>query len=182
MFILLVNGPPRSGKDTVADLVFQITKSSRKMKFASPLKKAVHASFSLMVPEDHFELVKEQPRDEFYGLTPRQAYINHSEKYMKPLYGKDIYGRLMLRQLEPFSQKHGPKFIVIADCGFQEEVDTVCRKHPCLLFRMHREGCDFSNDSRGYIRHENMIDVPNNGTTNDLRLFLHTVLNEFKLI
>src|SRR5690349_14966217 len=85
--LLLVNGPPRSGKDTVGAILREFFPGSiYETKMAKALKERTHALYNLLDPEtgralrhDAFELVKDQPRDEFRGLTPRRAYIAVSE-------------------------------------------------------------------------------------------------------
>ena len=43
--IILVNGPPRSGKDTVGTLIAKKVPNARCVKFAAAMKRATHAFF-----------------------------------------------------------------------------------------------------------------------------------------
>lgn len=160
MKIILVNGPPGSGKDTAA----QAVKGCIRCKFAKFVKEGTHVSFGLDLstyPMDAFETVKDQPNPLFYGKTPREAYMAHSQIFMKPFTGDlSIFGRLMARWIKqrmvlgdclnrPF---------VITDSGFKEEAEVlvdIFRPESIKLIRVHREGCTFKGDSRGYINLDN---------------------------
>ncbi len=161
---VLFNGPPRSGKDEMCNQLVkhaEFTGHERgKYSFGRFPKDGAHASFGLTVKYDHYENCKDVPSEDFQGITPRQAYINHSESYMKPLYGKDIYGRLMrnliLKRLDRMTiRKRAPLFF-FSDCGFVEELEQlreVFGDENMLLVRMHRSGSDYKKygDSRSYV-------------------------------
>jgi hypothetical protein len=188
MFVLLVNGPPRSGKDTFADMISDIASKDgpggRQFKFADPVKKGAHASLGIMSPPEHYDLVKDRPHDDFFGLTPRQAYINHSEKYMKPIYGQDVFGKLAARQLSHLAKRrNGFALAVFSDCGFKAEVECVSKLFRSALVRLYRDGCDFTNDSRSYLEDvsvPNIWDISNNSTIPDLRHKASQVYQEIK--
>ncbi len=84
--IILVNGPPRSGKDTIGQLLCQRLPLVLD-KFARKLKEAAHALYGMPeLPHDHFEACKDTPLEQFFGKSPRQVYIAVSETYFKPLH------------------------------------------------------------------------------------------------
>lgn len=150
--IILFNGPPGSGKDTAGLAVLLHFDSIRmeRIKFSDPVKEGTHRAYGLNVLIDHFEDSKDKPRAEFYGATPRQAYIAYSEKFMKPLHGKEIFGIITAHKMH---QSTAP-LIVTPDSGFVEEalpVKQAFRAENILLFRIEREGYDYSNDSRGKV-------------------------------
>jgi hypothetical protein len=167
--VILLNGPPRCGKDTGGLAIHRCLDGSRVMKFTMHVKHATHQAYGLGLPiEDfeHFEPVKDVPRAEFFGLTPRQAYIAHAENYMKPLHGKDIIGKIFLNQHLVVTPE---PVIIVADTGFVEEVrPTVDAVGPdrVLLVRVHAEkrGCNFERDSRSYIEIPGVasLDIENN--------------------
>ena len=100
--IILLNGPPRCGKDYAGNLL--TGPGARVAKFAHVLKERTHAAYSILhrgqpAPHDWFETTKDEPCGEFLGRTPREAYIAFSEQFMKPLHGVDIFGRLLLAEL-----------------------------------------------------------------------------------
>jgi len=167
--IVLVNGPPRSGKDTVgAIIVKESPRIVRCCKFATELKDRVHAAYRLFdkrtrkpIVTEALESVKDHPQPFFLGKTPREIYIAFSEVFMKPLHGKDIFGRLLLGRLQYELECEGglppekrTEVIVITDSGFRKEVEMLSAHfgvHNCRLIQVHRHGCDFSGDSRGYL-------------------------------
>lgn len=89
---LLINGPARSGKDTLAAILANRPQTEgRILHFAKALKDATHAAYGLFnIAYDFFEAKKDSPLPEFFGLTPRQAYIAHSEDYFKKLHGQGV--------------------------------------------------------------------------------------------
>jgi hypothetical protein len=152
--VVLLNGPPRSGKDFAANAIRENWQDRAwVLKFAGPVKSATHAAFGIDRPQDAYEHCKDQPSKDFDGLTPREAYIAFSEKAMKPAFGTDIFGRAMRRQIER-AAANGFGLVAISDSGFMEEAQQVralVGQDNMLLIRLRRNGCSFVGDSRGYI-------------------------------
>jgi hypothetical protein len=153
MKILFLNGPPRSGKDTVGAAVCSLLPHAEVAKFAGELKDAVHAAFGMPnVPTDHFEARKDVPCEEFLGKTPREVYIAFSERFMKPLYGEGVFGRLLVKTLRSM-EAAGVPLVAVTDSGFRAEAEEVLSVFPeALLVRLHRQGTSFMGDSRSYIQ------------------------------
>lgn len=159
MTILYLNGPPRSGKDTLAGILKGKYEGTIVYPFARELKERVNRAYELDLPWDHFEDRKDEPADEFYGRTPRSVWIQFSEHFMKPLHGRDIFARLWIEAVEYLTDFDDPEeLIIIPDSGFPGEVDYVARTinqehpgHAQHLVRMVREGCSFKGDSRSYL-------------------------------
>ena len=173
--IIFVNGPPRSGKDTVGALLVQHSpRVVRTMKFAKELKDRVHLAYKLFnsngggpIPTEIFDAVKDQPQEFFFGKTPREVYIAFSEDFMKPTHGEGIFGRMLLQNLKRGIEQeaaHLPEnkrteFIVITDSGFRCEAEPIIEHfgaENCRLLQLQREGCSFDNDSRNYIHLEDL--------------------------
>lgn len=160
MNFILFNGPPRSGKDTAAKIAWDYIAAKPDYmaiweKFSFPNKRMFAGMMDTkcdnwgVVP--HWEDLKGEI-DATLGVSYRQWQIDVSEKFMKPLYGNDIFGRLLLgrcKECEEDLPGFTPIFIV-SDCGFQIEVDTL-KDHNVLLFNLWRKGCDYSNDSRQQV-------------------------------
>lgn len=185
--VVFVNGPPRSGKDVVGQILGVHAPGRRLVqKFAMEVKERAHAAFRIVdetgrpVAHDFFEDRKDYPLPEFMGISPRQAYIAFSEEFYKPLFGQSVFGDLLARRLEltlRFAQErkgfhHVPSSFTITDSGFKPEATPIVEMFDpenCTLLRVHREGCDFSGDSRDYIDLEDRgvrsIDVTNPGDT-----------------
>ena len=175
--IIFLNGPPRAGKDTAGNFLHE-EYGFLHTKLSSELKDRCHAAHRLSVPHDFFEATKDVPRKEFEGLTPRQAYIAFSEKYAKPTFGVDIFGRWLLKNMIG-----GPNF-AISDSGFREEALPIIAhfgQENAILLHIHRPGHDFSGDSRSYIE----LPVPtrevhNSGTIKDFYLKIEEAIPELK--
>jgi hypothetical protein len=155
--VLLLNGPPRSGKDFGGGaLVRDFDGTACVAKFAHVLKERTHAAYGVMhhgrpAPHDWFETQKDSPVGEFLGRTPREAYIAFSEQFMKPLHGDNIFGRLLLADLR---QGEPHDLIVVTDSGFRSEAEVLVRfygEHNVTHVRLHRPGRTFTGDSRTYI-------------------------------
>ena len=182
MKIVLVNGPPHCGKDTVAYMLEEhfLTKVHLE-KFAAPLKITAPVLYNISQHdwETKYDTMENKgtPFDVFFGKTPREVQIAISEALMKPLHGNDIFGRLLIRRCESdpiwlFNRDA----IVISDSGFREEAEVVIDKYGTdnvQLWRLHRDGCDYSDDSRGYIdladEGVTQFDIQNNGTLDELK-------------
>lgn len=183
--ILLLNAPPRAGKDTMA-LWFE-EQGWFHGKFSKVLKERTHELYGLKdIPYDFYEDVKDTPLDDFFGISPRQAYINTSELLMKPVHGDDIWVRLFVRELE----KTAHDYVVVSDLGFQVEWETLIQHfgyEKLAIAMIYRDGCSYENDSRNYVNvrgpwqyldtpgqgfpqyiMSNCFDVENGGTLEDL--------------
>lgn len=172
--LILLNGPPRAGKDYAGRILFRILDELRPtavVKFATEVKERCHAAYRIFdvdgepVPADSFERTKDQPSASFLGRTPRECYIAFSEKLMKPLHGQDVFGRLLLKTIQGFS---GPWTFVITDSGFAAEARPLVEHvgaSRALLIRLHREGRTFAGDSRSYIELDGVrtVDIVNPG-------------------
>ena len=175
--IILLNGAPSSGKDYAAKLLVNNIKSCKLDKFARALKERTHALYGFPDRDfRYYEDTKELPSQDFLGLTPRQAYINVSETYFKPIHGKRVFGDLLSQELDKISEE----IIAVSDSGFSEEAEVLIDKYGknnILLLQIHRDGCTFEGDSRSYIE----LDVTskwiiNKGDSSFDEIILSTVL------
>jgi hypothetical protein len=158
MKLILLNGPPRSGKDTAAAAIetFLLDLPSLPFvvhdKLSAPIKYAFCAMMRAKMDGfnvDYYEAHKEEVIPAI-GKSYRQWQIDFSERFMKPCYGIDIFSRLLWSRLE----EQAADYAIISDCGFQIEIDYLLAKvEPAdvCLFRLNREGCSFSGDSRQYV-------------------------------
>ncbi len=147
---IFLNGPARVGKDTAQTILHRhlnaMGYAATPMWFAQDLKEFTHRLFKCGdLPFDAFDAIKDTPQPIFLGLTPRQAYIAVSERFLKPVYGKDILGRMSLsriRQKELVSPKF-PEAGYVFVGGFTEELDPIIHHigaTRCLLIRLHWKG------------------------------------------
>ena len=164
--VVFLNGPPGCGKDLVASHLVQYLAFER-MKFAATIKRMAAAMLAISdetverLKDTEFAILSKETKitDGAFGTerfeygekdTLRRLLIRISEEFLKPTYGTSIFGRIAVKELLRSSYP----LIVFTDSGFVEEADTVIRtvgQRNTVLIRLHREGCDFTNDSRGYL-------------------------------
>ena len=172
-FMILFNGPPRSGKDTAADAIFENFLESARVKNTTPMDRAIKAMFNMT--DDEFlyyrEAVKDTPQALFKSLSMREILISMSEDWCKPLMGDDVFGRIVADRFLP-----DKPLLVCSDSGFEAEAVPYIKKlgaDNMLLVRIHRDGCNFSNDSRSYLSLEKYgvpcVDLMNSGTVDDFQ-------------
>lgn len=131
-----------------------------------------------MNPE-YFDDVKGEPQDILGGKTWRDMYIHYSEHVIKPLHGKEWFGEQFVRAVE----RCGVATIVVPDSGFIEEAERVVREYGpdnVALFRIHRDGIDFTGDSRSYIdlQHVGVTGVDIQNITGDPTAMVLTLKSE----
>lgn len=167
MHCILFNGPPGVGKDTAADLVTSIARRElsftnvEDVKFAEPLKAAVHALLGMPGrAHDYFEHGKDRVLEEFMGKTPRQCYIAMSEEFAKKFWDHEFFGMVMAGRLE-HHYENAYSLVAISDSGFAGETIPVLRASTAedqfLIVQMHRNGCTFKGDSRGWLERDELV-------------------------
>lgn len=184
MKILLTNAPPSGGKDTLAQYLLPHPElfpdyDMHFERFSRPHKEAfaamTGAKIDLFYNVEHYEDTKNDVIP-WLGVSYRQWQIDFSEKFMKPLYGDDIftrmfYARVLGREQDNKNRKDAKKSIfVVADCGFNVELQALLdygvKPEDILLMRVHRPGCTYKGDSRSYIYNKAVLacDINNDGT------------------
>lgn len=157
MHIVCFNGPPRSGKDTlasmVADKLESITDSPVILESLSlPLRHIACAMVGRVYQDCAYESFKEEYFERL-DRTGRQLMIDASESFLKLTYGIEIMADLLIqrtRRLPPNA------IILVRDSGFQIEVDPLAREVSnanLAVVQVHRPGTDFSKDSREWVFH-----------------------------
>jgi hypothetical protein len=154
MKVVLLNGPPRSGKSTSAKMLHQHIDDSTIIGFSYHLKRFTHGIYlgekGWNQDPDVFDAVKNEPQLYLNGMSWRQVYIHYSEKVIKPLHGKRWFGNQWIKAAEDSKKS----VILVPDSGFYDEAEAVVEffgTENVLLIRLYREGYDFNNDSRSYI-------------------------------
>jgi len=150
--IVILNGPPRCGKDTIgAALVGRLNCVTT--CFKHDLYRATAKHFKVDLKEFialASDGAKKDVLQNHLGMTPREALIHVSEDIYKPMYGKGYFGMLALERVEDQIDLD-LDYIVFTDGGFVEEVAVfVDAGYEVEVIQLHGRG-DFSNDSRRYI-------------------------------
>lgn len=154
---VILNGPPNSGKDTLAiamepygfqqqmfkTALYEQTARFLQMDAAHFKKLATHRIYkeeqTLLHPTSKIE------------LSPREAMIHVSEHMIKPHCGKDFFGiAASQRCIDEKAQ-----LAVFSDGGFPEELPPLEAVYEnVVVMRLHRDGCSFDGDSRTYLSDE----------------------------
>lgn len=178
MYIVGFNGPPRSGKDTLAKMLAQhmvdqgIRIPVHTIPLSRPLREIAYAmsGHSGLYTGLAYEAFKTQDYPQFGGKTGRQLMIDVSESFLKPMYGQDVMAKLLLESIP--SEFNSRCIVLVPDSGFQCEVSPIVNEVGAgnfFLARVHRKGCSFEGDSREWVEHAHAGDFDNNGTLDDLR-------------
>lgn len=178
--IILLNGPPRSGKDEAAKIILEKhntsqSKSAEIIRLADPLLQYLYSSFPQVID---YEAQKADPICD--GLTPRQCIINYAENVMKPNYGNDVFVNIAIDRIKNSENS----IFVVPDFGFDEEFNGFIKfaqnygDIEIILIKMYRTGRDFRNDSRKYVKIDEkykikQLNVYNNGTLLELKNKIH---------
>jgi hypothetical protein len=182
--IILLNGPPRVGKDTAASILRKAAAPGTLavIGFAHHLKRMVHGIYlghaGWALDPNYFDAVKSEPQEFLAGMSWRQAYIHYSEQVTKPLHGKEWFGEMFVRA----ARESGCGTVVVPDSGFREEAERVVREFGpdnVLLVKIHREGITFDGDSRSYI---DLVDLGVDcwniiNVTDDMKVVTSALLN-----
>jgi len=159
MRAILLNGPPLSGKDTIGRrLAMQLAACGYKTgleKMATPIRQAALTTFPhTLETDDDVERLKN--KSVFPHLnnqtTLRSWMIAYSEKLMKPLFGEQIFGHMLVDRI--YINMCDCDFVVVTDCGFEDEVIPLrawLGDDRIYLCHLHRTGYNFEGDSRSYI-------------------------------
>lgn len=156
LYLIGLSGPPRSGKDTLGNLVAGILREKgvpvEVHALSLPMRLSVYGMLGWNYSEEHYEKNKDR---EFTILrdgrvtTLRKEMISLSEDHVKPRLGHGWWGAALLNR-----KTIDTGVIVVTDMGFDSEhdvfVESIGKAH-CAWIHVHREGHDFSNDSRNYV-------------------------------
>ena len=173
--VIILNGPPGSGKDTIADFI-SAEFNAEHLRFKTKLY-AITALINNIELDTFMKYASDQDAKDLVelarGLTARQLLIETSEKVIKPYYGKEYFGNDVGNSI----LKSNKSLFAISDGGFPEEltsmIDAGRLEHKDIfIVQLYRNGCNFDNDSRTYFNeellHPDIIVIP---FTNDLELF-----------
>ena len=105
--------------------------------------------------------------------SSREALIHVSENVIKPVKGKDYYGKKLVEKIEDSSER----FYFVSDSGFVEECTMVADKgYRVIIAQLERSGATFDGDSRSLLNKDDFKEysnikfcqIDNNGSLDDL--------------
>lgn len=152
--VIILNAPPRSGKDTIAKL-FEENHNFPIVSFKRPMFNIAscilgETAYQVFIEVYDTDLKDSKKFDFLGGMTCREFMIWISEEIVKPKFGNKHFGWLMSEALEEMSEDCNT--FICSDGGFPDEVEALIDfGHEVHLVRMHRDGFNFDNDSRDYI-------------------------------
>lgn len=159
MKILLLNGPPSSGKDYLASKLAEKLEVPLVVdKLAKTLKVVVNRLIEEITCQ-RIEYCEGPIKDEkitFQGMefTPRELLISISEKWMKPFFGHSIHANILINRIHLIKEIRRHKLTIITDLGFPVEYKTFVDEfgiENVAIIQLSRLGTSFANDSRFYV-------------------------------
>lgn len=174
MRVILLNGPPRCGKDTAQGLL-----PGYMEKLSWPLKKGVQAIFDPFMSIDipALERSKEQPYPFLLGQTYREAQINLF-KMLALHHGEGILGRLLVNRLvlsdHQIRNMHR-NLVTVSDSGRRVECIPIVEHvgvSNVIVVQIRRNDTSYDGDIRETIDLTDMgvpqVVVDNNGSPEQL--------------
>lgn len=151
--VVILNGPPNSGKDFITrELIKHLVLTDLSVDFLE-FKTALYRETASQYYIPYYDFVhlashratKDIPNERLGGLTPRQAMIETSENYIKPLYGKEFFAEALLEKIDD------KDIYIIPDGGFKEEAQALIdspKIDKVMLVHLTAPGTSFAGDSR----------------------------------
>jgi len=179
MYVVGFNGPPFSGKDTLAQMLVDkceaegVTIAIKQDSLSLPLREIAYKMVSLNYQPNEYNYSKFKETEFNLGgkpVTGRQLMIDVSEKFLKPVYSQRIMADLLIERNKNFDG-----LLLIRDCGFQIEVDPLIEAYGhrnLRIVQVHRKGTSFLGDSREWVFPDlgrEFTHVCNDGSLDDLR-------------
>lgn len=152
--VIILNGPPGSGKDTIADFIAAEFYADH-LRFKTKLY-AITALINNIELDTFMKYASDQDAKDSVklarGLTARQLLIETSENVIKPYYGKEYFGN----DVGDSILKSDKSLFVLSDGGFPEELISMIgagqlNHSDVVIVKLYRNGCSFDNDSRSYF-------------------------------
>lgn len=179
--IILVNGPPGSGKDhfyKYIDLCHSNINPYH-FKFAQPIRDFLKAVYDFTDEDIIFYKDIKHPK---YNKSIREIMIDFSENFIKKLHGSYFFADQCANSVLDFIEDLDSPTIILTDCGFNYEVqrfiDIIQERITDVNFQIVRlyGKYDFSGDSRSYIE---IPGIPTTNITNTYNRNFHMEIDKF---
>lgn len=149
------SGPPRSGKDTIAQRLAAMIEDRHRIQpqllaCSTPMREVIYAMLGQTYDAGHYERHKDDPQPAFGGRSIRQAMIAFTEEHVKPAYGAGFWARSLLARRWELP----PRVLIVTDCGFDAEVETFTGEYGVenvVYPQITRPHTTFKGDSRSYV-------------------------------
>lgn len=156
-FVFVLNAPPSSGKDAIANMVIDLNNFILRKSFGNALiEKSLHyincQSSKYITRElwDQFYTreLKEKEHEYFLGYSPRGLIKHTAENVFKPMYGDDIFGKIVAHEI----LNSDSQVAIITDGGFNSEIAPLVEAgFDVTIIKILRDGCNFDNDTRKWL-------------------------------
>ena len=182
--IIVISGNKGVGKDTVADIICELTNYQyEKFSFASPIKEI--ASIILDDNVEKLDICKELLLHDFneilpINMTTRQLYQKIGDTFAE-LFGKDIFVKVLIHKLT-----YSNEFVVISDMRFLHEYEIIKHFNP-IFIRVKTE--NYQVDTSHYSETD-LISLPdtafdevilNEKTINELTNDIRQILKKYSI-
>lgn len=154
--IIFLNAPKGAGKDTIAKAMSAIS-GINVMSFKEPMFKIASSMTGLSLAtfmklyEDREK--KENPCEEFLGMSARNLLISISEEFCKPKFGVDYFGKMAVKKMT--SSQFAYTGYVFSDSGFLSEIIPIAEMYGaenCFVVQFTGQGSEtFDGDSRDWV-------------------------------
>lgn len=173
--ILILNGPPGCGKDTLANHVVKNIKTAKHLMFKESLYKLALDAAGL---QSHYtelftdrQLKEDATTSPFYvagqKVSPRGWLIHISENLIKPNFGRDFFGDRAASVVAASDSK----LFIFSDGGFKEEILPLIDVGHVTIIQIKSPNHSFNADSRNWLTPEmfpfksvNIFTINNYGT------------------
>ena len=168
MKLIGITGKARSGKDTIAQMLFAQHAFTR-IAFADPLKLAAQQMFGLSTEQTWGDHKKEEVIP-YWGMSPRQMFQLLGNEAVKPVFGADIW---IKRWSMSYATLKDTDDIIVPDVRFDHEASHI-RSLGGVIVEVLR-GPGLVGSTGDHVSERGLSTLPeytidNNGTLEDLRV------------
>lgn len=156
MKVIVLNGAPMTGKDSIADKL-PMQSFSFKMGIYDYIEDVFGEYFLEELLEDLADRdVKDKELIRYDNKSPRQFLQYISEDIVKPRHGQGYFGKVVADKIMRWKDSFpSDEWFVISDGGFGSEIESLNWNLPegsqVFVANLHRKGCDFTGDTRGFV-------------------------------